>query len=345
MGSNRDTQLGTGKLWAETVVKFSPDEMAVDPCFRSTNGAKPELTSPKSSLLPAPPPPVSPQKSDLRFSYAVYGLVIVARMPFAPPSPNRVPGETEARALKALLQHDISLRLQLEQQQLHRQGQAESADRSAASLRECGTRAELVQAIYREMVEVTNKLIAAIELATQAHDQAADMMETLSSAPRARNAFSTMSDALKTILIDSEPPIVAIKSHTHLIDVECKAFELIGVSAKQSLSLVDLSLDAITAGIEEKKGLLHPIRRVPSEVLENIFIEFVEDERDRLRRDFQGTSNPWRGLCISPRSFSLPFAIGGAVSRSACLACGPTFAFQRFRPCGALVLAGQGLGI
>ena len=239
-----------------------------------------------------PAPLVSRQKSDLRFSYAVCGLVIVARMPFAPPSPNRVPGETEARALKALLRHDISLQLQLEEQQLHRQGQAESADRSAASLRECGTRAELVQAIYREMVEVTNKLIAAIELATEAHDQAANMMENLSSIPRARNAFSTMSDALKTILIDSEPPIVAIKSHTHLIDVECKAFELIGVSAKQSLSLIDLSLDAITTGIEEKKGLLHPIRRVPSEVLENIFIEFVEEERDRLRRDFSENFKP-----------------------------------------------------
>lgn len=220
---------------------------------------------------------------------------------FAPPNPNRTPGETEARALRALIRHDISIQLHLEQQLLHRQEQADHADRSANSLRECGTRVEYVQGIHGEMVEVTNKLISAIELATEAHDQAADVMENLSSASRARNAFLTMANSLKTCLVDLESPIVAVKSHIHFVDEERKAFQLIGVSAKRSLSSLDISLDAITTGIAEKKALLHPVRRVPSEVLESIFIEVVELERDRLRRHFSGNFKPMeRTMHFSP---------------------------------------------
>jgi len=207
-------------------------------------------------------------------------------------NPNRVPGETEARALRALLRRDRSLQLQLELQQLQLQEEVARADRSASSLRECATRAGHVQEVYGEILEVANKLIAAIELAAEAHDQAVDIMEMLSSAARARNAFSTMVDSLKTVLVNLEPPIAAIQSHTHLVDDEREAFKLIQVSANLSLSSVDVSLDAVTTSITEKNALLHPIRRVPPEVLERIFIDLVEQERDRLRRDFSGNFKP-----------------------------------------------------
>ena len=216
-------------------------------------------------------------------------LGIVARMSTVSTNPNRVPGETEERALRVLLRDDISLQLQLEQLQLHRLEKLACADRSANSLSECATRTRDVQNVYKYMMQITTKLIAAIELAADAHEHPADVMETLPSTSRTREAFSTMVASLKTVLVDLISPIATVESHAHFVEDERKAFEFITVSIKQSLSSVDLSLDAMTTSIMEKRALLHPIRRVPPEVSEHIFIDFVKQECDSLRNDFSAT--------------------------------------------------------
>ena len=199
---------------------------------------------------------------------------------------NRVPGETETRALRKLLQHDLATRLHLKQQKLHRKEEMSRANRYADVVQECMTSTEKVQRDLKAAIETIEKLLVTTRSALYVHDRHSEIAETISSTLRAKGTFGRMISFLNGFTLDMRSSLTPLESHVRMTSDESHAYKAIEASAAQSLSSMEPSFKAITTSILEKKRVLHPIRRLPAEVLERIFTEFVEENRNRLRNGF-----------------------------------------------------------
>ena len=204
---------------------------------------------------------------------------------------NRTPGETEDRALRELLRRDIATRLHLEQQILHCNGEILRAKLYADAFQECLTSTEEVQVDLKAAVGIIEKLLVTTQSALHVHHRHSEIAETISSTLRARGTFGTIISSLNDALLNMTSSLTPLESHVHTTSDESHAYKAIEASAAQSLSSMKSGLKAITTSILEKKRVLHPIRRLPAEILERIFTEFVEDDRRRLRYDLDGHTN------------------------------------------------------
>lgn len=92
--------------------------------------------------------------------------------------------------------------------------------------------------------------------------------------------------SLNGVLTDVRSFLTPLESHVRMTSDDSHAYRAIEASAAQSLFSIELGLGAIATSISEKKRMVHPIRRLPTEVLERIFTEFVEEDRCRLTVNF-----------------------------------------------------------
>ena len=216
-------------------------------------------------------------------------------MPTIVEDPNRTPGETEARALRELLRRDLATRLYLKQQIHHHNEEISRAKRYADAVQECLTSTEEVQVDLKAAVGIIEKLLVTTRSALYVHDRHSEIAETISSTLRARNTFGAMMSFLNDVLLNMTSSLTPLESHVHMTSDESHAYKAIEASAAQSLPSMESSLKALTTSILEKKRVLHPIRRLPAEILERIFTEFVEDDRHRLRSDFDEHIDEMKG--------------------------------------------------
>ena len=90
----------------------------------------------------------------------------------------------------------------------------------------------------------------------------------------------------------------ATSSHAECMATELGVHESIEQQSQISVDSLTPSIDALTHSITQKRTILHPIRRVPTEILEQIFEVATLDERSTLRGDldWRSTSDPKENL-------------------------------------------------
>jgi hypothetical protein len=248
--------------------------------------------------------------------------------------PNRAPGETETRALRELLQRDLATRLHLEQQQLHHKEGVARASHFANTFQDCLSATEDVQRDLKAAIDIIEKLLTTTQSAVNLHDGHFKIVETILSTPRAKNTFDTMISFLTDALPAMRSSVIPLESHVCMTFDECRAHNSIKASAAQSVSSMELCLDAIAASISEKKRLLHPIRRLPAEVLERIFKKFVKGDRPKPWLYLESDVKDIRKTLHSPHSSSPLCAEAGAILPLEHVGYGLTFEFRHGKPRG-----------
>ena len=130
-----------------------------------------------------------------------------------------------------------------------------------------------------------------------------DLEQSLPSIDAAKRSWESVADVVENLLVQIESLQSATLSHAECMARELVAHESIEQESQIFVDSLTQSIDALTHSITQKRTILHPIRRVPTEILERIFELATLDERLTLRRSLAITHPfdlDWDGVSSIP---------------------------------------------
>ena len=125
-----------------------------------------------------------------------------------------------------------------------------------------------------------------------------DLKQSLPSIDAAKRSWESVADVVEILLVQIESLKSVTLSHAECMARELGAHESIEQQTQIALDGLTQSTDALTHSITQKRIILHPIRRVPTEILEQIFEVATLDERLTLRRDVDSITLYYTKECL-----------------------------------------------
>ena len=110
-----------------------------------------------------------------------------------------------------------------------------------------------------------------------------DLKQSLPSTDAARQMWDLVTDIVDNLLVQIESLESTTLFHTQRMNTELEAHRIIEQQSQISVDGLTQKIDALTHSMDQKRGVLHPIRRVPAEILEQIFELATLDERSILQ--------------------------------------------------------------
>jgi hypothetical protein len=185
-------------------------------------------------------------------------------------------------ALKELLDDDLEHRSFILRRQEKVEARYTYAKKAAEVFAACLATAGAVKDAYAASILSTKALEDTLKNALNLYDNHHDILATISSTKRMLATWAetvALTEALLTHLDKSTPQVEA---HLHLAANEQAAHESAHIAASGSmLSCTDM-LRAVDRSIAQKKGALIGLRRVPTEILPQIFIEAVDARQHEI---------------------------------------------------------------
>ena len=114
-----------------------------------------------------------------------------------------------------------------------------------------------------------------------------DLKQSLASVDVAKRSWESVADVVENLLVQIESLKSATLSHAECMARELGAHESIEQESQIFVDSLTQSIDALTHSITQKRTILHPLRRVPTEILEQIFELATLDERSILQRKYR----------------------------------------------------------
>ena len=112
-----------------------------------------------------------------------------------------------------------------------------------------------------------------------------DLKQSLPSVDVARRSWESVAGVVENLLVQIESLKSVTLSHAECMARELGAHESIEQQSQIFVDSLTESIDALTHSITQKRTILHPIRRVLTEILEQIFELATLDERSILQRN------------------------------------------------------------
>ena len=212
-------------------------------------------------------------------------------------SGNFRPGKTLEIATRTALSEDEKLYDFLNDQKLARK---RKLDDTRSSIDWLGSARGTVQVVLHSSSGVISVLSSFVDnlsslISIHESDQiSGDLKQSLPSINTAKRSWESVADAVENLLVQIESLKSATSSHAGCIATELAAHESIKQQSQISVDSLTPSIDALSYSITQKRNILHPIRRVPTEILEQIFEVATLDERSILPEDlvWGSTSDP-----------------------------------------------------
>jgi hypothetical protein len=189
---------------------------------------------------------------------------------------------TEMSALKKLLDGDLELRSFILRRQEEVQAQYTYAKKAAEVFADCLATTNAVKDAYAASILSTNALGQAVKNALNLYDNHRDILATIASTKGMLATWAetvTLMEALLTHLDNATPQV---KTHLHLAADEHAAHESAHIVVSESMLSCTDSLHAVDRSIAKTKGALLGLRRVPTEILPQIFIEAVDTRQHEI---------------------------------------------------------------
>lgn len=192
--------------------------------------------------------------------------------------------DIERIAFESLIRRDLAAEQCLQDQLLFVQADANRAQLAAQSSRRRSQTATSALEAGQTTITSLTRLQKAIKHAVDVHITNEDSTDDIK--PIWRQILPLADALLKELnTLASRSP-----SHTASLLAQAVVQDNIKAAAERSLAAIKTSLASIRNSISEKKLLLHPLRRVPTEILEIVFLCVVNADRERLREGFLKTS-------------------------------------------------------
>ena len=208
-------------------------------------------------------------------------------------SDNFPPGETLETATRTALSEDKKLYNFLKDQKRARKRKLDDTRSSIDWLGNARDTAQVVLDSSAEVISVLSSFVDDLSSLISIHksDQIfGDLEQTLPSIDAAKQSWESIADVVENLLVQIESFKSATLSHAECMARELGEHECIEQQSQISMDGLTQSIDALTRSITQKRTILHPIRRVPTEILEQIFELAALDEQLTLRQNLAGRS-------------------------------------------------------
>ena len=212
-------------------------------------------------------------------------------------SDNFPPGETLETATRKALAEEEELYRNLNDRKLARKSELDDTRSSIDWLGSARGAAQVVLNSSADVVSVLNSFVDNLSSVILIHESdqiLGDLKRSLPSIDAAKRSWESVADVVENLLVQIESLKSVTLCHAGCMARELGAHESIERQSQTSVDSLTQSIDALTHSITQRRTILHPIRRVPTEILEQIFEVATLDERSALRGDldWRRTSDP-----------------------------------------------------
>jgi hypothetical protein len=185
-------------------------------------------------------------------------------------------------ALRKLLDGDREHRSFIIRRQEGVQAQYTYAKKAAGVFADCLATMSAVKDAYAACIPPTKALERALKNALNLYDNHRDILATISSSMGMLATLAEIVALTEALLIQLDKSIPQVETHSHLAADEHAAHESAHIAAPESmLSCTDM-LHVVDRSISQRKGALFGLRRVPTEILPQIFIEAVDARQHEI---------------------------------------------------------------
>ena len=201
---------------------------------------------------------------------------------------------TEMSTLRELLDGDLEFRSII----LRREGELRSrssyAEKAAGVFAECLKKAIAVKEAYVASIQTTKALKEALTNALNVNDSDMEVLATIPSTKGILTAWTEIKTLTGDMLARLEMAATEVETHLHLAAGEQAAQESAHVAASDSLLSCADSLHVVNRSIDEKRRALFGLRRLPSEILLQIFREAVDARQCEIIKSLSSYKDPGR---------------------------------------------------
>ena len=203
-------------------------------------------------------------------------------------SDNLPPGKTVETAIRTALAEEEKIYHILNDQKLAQKNQLNDTRSSIDWLSSARLATEAVLDSSADVVGALNSFLVNLSSAISIHESDqlhGDLRQSLPSTDAMKRTWGSLVGIVESLLMGIERLKPTTSSHTKCMGIELDAHKTIEGQTVTSLDILTKSTDALSLSMDHKRSILHPIRRLPTEILERIFELATLDERLTLRRD------------------------------------------------------------
>ena len=211
-------------------------------------------------------------------------------------SDNFPPGETLETATRTALAEEEELYQNLHDRTLARKKKLDDTRSSIDWLGSARGAAQVVLDSSADAVSVLSSFVDNLFSVISIHESdqiSGDLKQSLPSINVARRSWESVADVVDNLLVQIESLKSATLSHAECMARELGAHKSIEQQTQIALDSLTQSTDALTHSMDYKRRIFHPLRRVPTEILANIFELATLDERLALRRHLNFPVTPY----------------------------------------------------
>jgi len=189
---------------------------------------------------------------------------------------------TEMSALKKLLDGDLEHKSFILRRLDEVQAQYTYAMKAGGVLVDCLATTRAVKDAYAASIPSIKALEKAVKSALNLYDNHCDILENISSTKGMLVAWAEIVALTEALLTRLDKATPQVEAHLHLAADEQDAHESAYIAASGSMLSCTDSLRVVDRSIAQKKEALFGVRRVPTEILPQIFIEAVEARQHEI---------------------------------------------------------------
>ena len=236
-------------------------------------------------------------------------------------APNAPLTGTQADTLRTILTGEIARRDCLQQQHHEMENAVSEAKKSAAALTDCKSASQQAQRACEALKVAIQEAKDSVSKALAIHDAQVDVVNETSTLPRVREAWDGLTLQFEGLAHQLDEASVITTAHIITTSDQAASYCLAADCTQESLNALDLRIDALSASILSKAGILTSILHLPDDVLRLVFQLAVEDERAALRAEFTAPDVDFARLGQMRRSIpKCAFRLAAVCRRSRALA-------------------------
>ena len=205
------------------------------------------------------------------------------------------PGKTLETATRTALAEQEELYQNLNDRKLTQKRKLDDTRLSIDWLGSARGAAQVILDSTADVVSVLSSFVNNLSSVISIHESDqifGDLEQSLPSVDAAKRSWESVADVVGNLLVQIESLKSATLSHAECMARELVAHESIEQQSQIFVDSLTQSIDVLTHSITRTRAILHPIRRVPTEILKQIFELATLEERLTLQRNLDFELRP-----------------------------------------------------
>jgi F-box-like len=185
-------------------------------------------------------------------------------------------------ALRILLKRDLEFKSFILRQQEEAQAHVSYAENAARTFTDCLTATNVVKDAHAAGERSMGALKEALNHALGFYNDHSGVLTTISSTNGILAAWVEILTLTETLLARLDRATLQMETHLYLATDEQAAHEFASIAASESLLSCTDSLRAVDRSIAQKRRALSGLRRMPTEILQQIFMKAVDARQTEI---------------------------------------------------------------